>query len=319
MGIEVFIGVKNIMISLSSHEFEKAAKDLIELTSSYLEEKFVFLGRTTETTFSILKIQKNDVDCELGEGIKIDLTDSLCHLIFNSKKPVILNDIDKDEAAKQIPVVSEANIRSYLGVPIFLKDGELFGTLCAVDSKLSSFSEKDVQILEKLAYFFSYVLELEKLAMHDGLTELYNRNFFESVIAQSIQYGTIMLLDLDGFKSVNDQYGHETGDEVIKKVADCIKKIVFEDDYAIRMGGDEFVIFFSNVYSMEKINEMAEQLLYGIMSVSVPNTNVSITASIGIVININSEEDLSVILRHADIALYQAKEKGKNNYQLFQE
>ena len=305
-------------INSFDEEFEKATSNLLELVNGFFDDKMIFLGKTTNNVFSILKLRENSVNCGLKEGITIHLNESVCQLIFNSKKPVLINDTKIHKVAKLVPMVLEANIHSYIGVPIMLKNGEVYGTLCAVDSKSSNFNEEDIKTLENLAYLFSFVVDLGKLALHDGLTGLYNRHFLHSLAFENLEkQGTLLLLDLDGFKEVNDQLGHAAGDGVLKEVANRIKKHITDNDYAIRWGGDEFIIIYPELHSEGNILKRVETIFQEITTIPAMTSNISITTSIGIVRYPHDGEDIETLLRHADIALYQAKRNGKRNFQFY--
>jgi diguanylate cyclase len=307
-----------MIINSFSEEFDKATNHLLELANKFFHDKMIYLGKTSKNAFSILKLKENNVNCGLIEGMTIHLNESICQFVINSKNPVLINNIKIDERAKRISVVSEANISSYIGVPIILKNGEVFGTLCAIDSKTSNFNEDEVKTLENLAYFFSFVVDLGNLALTDMLTGLYNRNFFHSLTLEKLQQqGIFMMLDLDGFKEVNDQLGHVAGDRVIKDVANRIKAHITENDYAIRWGGDEFIIIYPGLYSVDAIVQKVEMIFHEIITIPAITNNLSISTSIGIVRYPQDGKDIETLLRHADIALYQAKGNGKKNYQFY--
>ena len=168
------------------------------------------------------------------------------------------------------------------------------------------------------------------MAYHDPLTGLANRRLLTECVEKGVvEYrpndagGAILLIDLDGFKAVNDKYGHEAGDAVIKEVANRLQLITRESDIVSRIGGDEFVILtekFDNddVLSNEKSSILAQKI---INEVSKPITyeeySLHVGASIGIRIYHSAHDKFESLLREADIAMYESKKNGKGIATIF--
>jgi diguanylate cyclase (GGDEF)-like protein/PAS domain S-box-containing protein len=169
---------------------------------------------------------------------------------------------------------------------------------------------------------------LEQIAHHDPLTGLPNRILLGDrlcqAIAQSQRAGTwvaVCYLDLDGFKAVNDSLGHEVGDQVLVEVANRLVASVRGGDTVARLGGDEFVILLTGLTGDEECRMTLERLL---QSVSMPYGNGggepgSISASIGVTVFPNDPANPDTLLRHADHAMYAAKQAGKNRFHIFEE
>ncbi len=160
---------------------------------------------------------------------------------------------------------------------------------------------------------------LEQLAYQDALTGLPNRRAFlnqlEQLVVNSKQNTfSIIFIDLDGFKKVNDILGHEAGDDLLKKASNIFKNCVRERDTVARLAGDEFTILLPETNQQESI-EIADKIIE-VMYFSIPSKNIYVTASIGIALYPQDGEDVYTLLKKADIAMYQAKHKGKNRYQL---
>ncbi|WP_110114436.1 sensor domain-containing diguanylate cyclase [Bacillus sp. CGMCC 1.16541] len=297
--------------------FEEATADLLELVNTYMVGKMIFLGRITDETFSVLKLKDNKTGCQITEGMTIDLKDSVCQFVFAEREPMLINDMKKQFLPCDKSVIEEANIGSYMGVPIYMKSGDIFGTLCAVDSKPSVFTESDVETFERLAQFFMYVLELNEIAVLDTLTRLYNRHFLYTQFEQNVHEqdeGTIMFLDLDHFKQINDTLGHEVGDFVLKEVAKRIKQQIRSTDIAVRLGGDEFVVWFPGLTKTEEAEQIACRILTAIKEPYSDFSTIELATSIGITRYKGREKSISSLLREADQALYKVKKQGKNQY-----
>lgn len=164
---------------------------------------------------------------------------------------------------------------------------------------------------------------LVRQATIDQITGLFTRNVLvEDLINMntdpSINEVAIFFLDLDGFKPVNDNLGHEAGDIMLKKIGYRLKGVVNKFTKVYRIGGDEFVICFSNFSSSESLDMMADSVVDLFCApFHIYDTRISISASIGIAKQKGDEIDADKLLRFADIAMYQAKENGKNCYKFF--
>lgn len=165
------------------------------------------------------------------------------------------------------------------------------------------------------------------LAHHDPLTELPNRvllkDRFEQASVHSLRHGSrvgLMFLDLDNFKIVNDSLGHLTGDAVLVGTGKRLMGAVRETDTVSRLGGDEFVIVLTEMEGTEPISVIASKIMeYFLDPVSVGGLDLSISLSIGIAVSPDDGSDFEQVLRKADIAMYHAKEEGKNTYRFYSE
>lgn len=164
--------------------------------------------------------------------------------------------------------------------------------------------------------------ELDFLANHDALTGLPSLRLCKDRLDQSLaearrnrQTSAVMFLDLDGFKTINDQHGHEFGDLVLKATADRIKTEIRETDTVARIGGDEFVIILSSLPEIEIANRIAANVIEQIARpFEVKNTEVLISASIGISLYPQNGTTAEALIRSADKAMYQIKHQGKNSF-----
>jgi diguanylate cyclase (GGDEF)-like protein/PAS domain S-box-containing protein len=166
---------------------------------------------------------------------------------------------------------------------------------------------------------------LEYLAMHDPLTDLPNRQLFEDRLRHALDRAqrdqskilAVMMLDLDNFKEVNDVHGHACGDQVLKIVSQRLQNTLRKSDTAARMGGDEFALINEGVADLEGIRSIANKILQTISNpLEIEDQVFQLTASVGISVYSFNGEDVSALLRHADIAMYQAK-RAHNSYQFY--
>lgn len=163
-------------------------------------------------------------------------------------------------------------------------------------------------------------------AGHDALTHLPNRNLLtdrlRQGIAQAMRTQTLLAvcyLDLDGFKPINDRHGHDIGDRVLVAVAERLSSIVRDTDTVARIGGDEFVLLLTGASSPADFRPVLDRLVAEIaLPYRVDNRVLTVTASIGVSICPLDDSDPDTILRHADQAMYQAKEGGRNRYRMYE-
>lgn len=163
------------------------------------------------------------------------------------------------------------------------------------------------------------------MANHDSLTNLPNRNYMRKRLPQAISLAKrhkrllcMLFVDLDRFKPINDTYGHEIGDIVLLKVAKRLTEILRASDSVCRLGGDEFVILLESSNTVEGAELVAQKAIEKLNESIEANDHVCyIGASIGISVFPDDCEDAETMLRHADIAMYEAKKKGRNRWQLY--
>ncbi len=166
---------------------------------------------------------------------------------------------------------------------------------------------------------------LDHLAHHDQLTGLPNRLYLAAHLPGAIEEArrnaatlAVLFLDLDRFKHINDSRGHETGDKLLKAVAQRIRATVRNEDVVVRMGGDEFIVVLKSVRDCEQVNETAARINEALSApVPVDGRPLVTTVSIGVSLYPRDGTDMGELLRHSDTAMYQAKDRGRNNFQLF--
>ena len=166
---------------------------------------------------------------------------------------------------------------------------------------------------------------LQHMAHHDALTDLPNRNLFLDRLQQSLNRArwhdrlvAVMFMDLDRFKIINDTLGHNVGDQLLLQLSRRLDKTVRDGDTIARFGGDEFAILLDDIDSDSHISSLAQKLLDTLTEpFKINKQDLYVTASIGVSIFPNDGEDSETLLRNADVAMYRAKDLGKNNYQFY--
>ncbi|MGG4442523.1 sensor domain-containing diguanylate cyclase [Brevibacillus fortis] len=247
-------------------------------------------------------------------GMAIDATEKPFQQILQNKQALLL----AQPGAGPLPF-SLFSCCSFMGVPLVV-EGEISGVLLVADSRYHFFSFDDYKLLEIFGQHASLAMtnavlhnEMERMVITDNLTGLYTRRYLNERVRGSLQkdnYGSLILIDIDYFKTVNDTFGHQVGDEVLIQVANLIRHSIRDSDIAARWGGEELAVYLPRVdkntaHSVaERIRECVEQ-----------ETSPQVTISCGLAKwNRDMDVDLSVeaLFHQADVALYEAKNSGRN-------
>lgn len=174
---------------------------------------------------------------------------SFCaHVILNNRVMVVEN-TNKDERFSDNPLTQQAPyIRFYAGCPLRSLEGYNLGTLCLIDRSPRQFSESDIELLKDLAALAEREIELTQLANEDELTHIANRRGFKLQANECLRHChrrelpvSVVYIDVNDFKQINDKYGHAEGDRTLSIIADCMRALCRESDVVARVGGDEFV------------------------------------------------------------------------------
>lgn len=222
-------------------------------------------------------------------------------------------------------------MHSWLGAPLFMY-GDCDGVIAVQSSRVGAFRSEHQRLLDSLALQIAGALQnahLYELAMVDGLTGLFVRRYFDARIEEEIErsrrYGTpfsVIMLDVDDFKKLNDTYGHLVGDRVLRAIANVIKAQMRGVDTAARYGGEEMAVILPRTEMVGAYN-LAERIREGIAELRIttdddPPRSLAVTASLGISAFPESKaRDGTDLVRRADKALYRAKKTGKNRVELF--
>lgn len=207
------------------------------------------------------------------------------------------------------------------------KSGEVYAERLSIDTvhKENGDINQYVAVFSDISLLKIHEAELHRIAHYDPLTSIPNRRLLGDRLVQTIAKSkrsnrslAVCYLDLDGFKPVNDQYGHAAGDLLLIEITQRLLKILRGEDTLARLGGDEFVILFAEMEKPEEIDRALYRVLKAISEpIKFERNSVSISASIGVTIFPEDSADADTLLRHADQAMYRAKDAGKNRYHLF--
>jgi diguanylate cyclase (GGDEF)-like protein/PAS domain S-box-containing protein len=179
--------------------------------------------------------------------------------------------------------------------------------------------------IQDITNIMAHETELRYVANHDMVTGLPNRRLLADRLSQAVgharrnhTYLAVCYLDIDDFKLINDRYGHEAGDKLLVAIAERLKGIMRDVDTLARLGGDEFIMLFGDLALLEEIHVVLERVLATVNAgIQIEGIATQVSASIGVTLFPADDADDDTLLRHADHAMYRAKEAGKNCYQLF--
>jgi diguanylate cyclase (GGDEF)-like protein len=264
---------------------------------------------------------------------------SLSELAFKSGRPSVSNDYMADPRLTRFRGrLQELGMRSAVAFPL-IKGGNAFGVLIVHSTQIGTFTPELIDLLQRLADNVSFALanfdhaeekaradqQIEYLATHDSLTDLPNRVMFSQLMHFAIEAArrhdrrfAVLFIDLDRFKIINDSLGHEAGDSLLVEIANRLRSSLRACDVIARLGGDEFVVILEETADSNDIEHIARNLLSVLAQpLLLSGHECHTTASIGIAMYPKDGADVQTLTKNADMAMYLAKEDGKNGFRFF--
>ncbi len=266
---------------------------------------------------------KSRVGLEVPE---LDRKVALCaHAIMQPRGTLVVADLAADPRFAANPLVCEApHMRFYAGAPIVDPSGMALGTVAVLDTQPREFGPEQVDTLKDLATMAvtallarRRALDLQRLALTDHLTGIANRAQFDKAVVAELSHSmrtgelfTVLSMDLDGFKEVNDRLGHAAGDEVLCEVARRLTVLVRQGDALARLGGDEFGILMRHG-SQQSAAGLRQRILDAIEAPIVLSTGHALQVGISVGMASYTDETASVpeLMAQADAALYRSKRR----------
>jgi diguanylate cyclase (GGDEF)-like protein len=268
------------------------------------------------------------------EGLRLKLGQGIAGWVASTKEPLLVEDVKKDPRFfKEVDKISNFESKSIICVPLISKN-KLLGVVEIINkADGTSFTEKDFQLVLTLADHAAIAIEnatlyrqVELAAITDDLTKLYNSRYLHRFLIQELQRSkregfktSILLLDLDNFKQVNDTYGHLVGSQTLVEVGQIMKSKVREKDVVGRFGGDEFIIILPETDSEQAVT-IAEGIRRAIEDLKVlRDFDVDISAlsvSIGVATYPDHGLEVEELIQKADQAMYHVKQHFKNGVKL---
>lgn len=307
--------------------------DFVQSVAEVFKADYIYLYNHEEGWFEPLRIYENHT-LKNGSTSQLILNDNIVTALIEEKKSFIYN--TRTEWIDLAEGYSQPDMQSMFVIPI-VRDQEVTGVLAVASKRKNTFKKYQLQIADILCSYFTVSLvrarsitQTIRQSERCGLTHLYNYQYLEERLTfeynrfqqNNIDKLTVMMLDIDHFKNVNDTYGHESGNEVLIELAQLLEKYTPQNGIVGRYGGEEFIYILPNI-SKEAGLQLGNKIRKAIAAhrfTVTPNLrhtgktfHVSITASIGVSSIPEDTEELKSIVRNADRALYLgAKQAGRN-------
>ena len=253
---------------------------------------------------------------------------SFCAHVTASNEPLMVEDALEDDRFQDNPLVTNSpNIRSYLGMPLTIADEITLGTLCVIGTEPRIFKEREIQLLAHLRDVVVKIIKFRDDSLTDPMTGLFNRRMFaimsdKIISANSREHTTfsLILLDVDHFKKINDSYGHDAGDSILIHLSKKLHEVMRREDLLFRLGGDEFAIVLPNC-EIQHAYMLAERLRAEVEENQFVHKDmmIHITVSTGVCEYIEDMANISSLLSIADDALFRAKNNGRNQVVVVEE
>lgn len=303
-------------ISAQLHE----AKDSLRLKNQHLE----LASRIARVGYGSMDLATQEIELSANACRILDLNDADCFSVQDLLSLIPRKDRIKFQLLLDEAIYRESDFEYKL---CFNKNGNSRYVLTQVTCERDANSAKTslFLVVRDVTHDETTLQAVQYASLHDSLTGLPNRAHFNSRLESAFRNArfaakgnTLILLDLDRFKEVNDSFGHPTGDGLLKEFADRLKSCVRESDFVARLGGDEFAIIQSSSHLPEDAIGLVEQLYRACeMPYQIGEKSLRSRFSAGVALIPDDGHDVETILNNADVALYRAKQEGRGRYRFF--
>ena len=305
-------------------------RSLVTHMAELLQVDYALVGEFTNQDVAMVRVITVCARGEISEDFCYPIKGTPCEEVFSGRLSCFAQDVQA--FYPEDPMLPEMQASSYLGAPLYTADGRINGIMAVIHSQPFT----HVNYIESIFRLYvaraaaelerqQMVNNLERVAHHDDLTGLCNRSLFRNLLTQAIAASkrteeklALLYLDLDSFKNINDTLGHDAGDKVLTIVAQRLQDALRNGDVVARLGGDEFIIMLHHVKDANSISQTIRKIL---AIVSEPIIfylhQLQVTTSVGISVFPDDGNNVSALMKHADIALYKAKDHGRNTFQFY--
>ncbi|TET53627.1 MAG: diguanylate cyclase [Actinobacteria bacterium] len=302
------------------------------------------LGRLVEwsdfKSASVYMVKDGYIEMKAHKGLSADFVKKMKSILVGKELPglaieqkkVIISEDAQLDARTRTDLFKKERLHATLVVPVISKN-KVLGALSLASENIRKFNPREIKLLETIADQVGVVMENSNLYQQtivlsrtDNLTKLFNSRYFEEILHKQISWSkrknktfSLIMLDIDELKSINDLYGHDSGDVLLRKFAQTLRDNLRDSDFYARYGGDEFVVLLPE--SNEKMAKVvAKKLIKKVSSARIFGFDKKplMTTSIGIAVFPKSASTVVSLVKAADIALYRAKQDGKNCVCLFE-
>ena len=299
--------------------FEELLQAIADRTATLLHTSRVSIRLFDPTQTRLLATCRAGKPLHQNATSEYRLGEGLIGWIAQQVLPLRADDAEADPRFVKRPDMVD-RMGSFLGAPVVI-DGVCIGVISAVNPQLGFFSADHEEMLQLVAALCAPRVELariSRLAQVDVLTGAFNRRGLELLLPDPplVPVVTVVMVDIDHFKAVNDDFGHASGDEVLKQVARVLSEVVRAEDSVVRLGGEEFLIVLPGIELgraariAERTREMVEATRFNGLPV-----DRRVTISVGVA-QLKLSESRDAAIARADGALYRAKSSGRNQVQL---
>ncbi len=309
---------------------EKTAQALFQQLKKVIPVDLFFLAlyEQTEKMVSYFMYQKNGERIDI-EPFHLMKKPSLTRYVIQKRETIFIPDIKAEDAEvkeDEFIRVHGFDNRTFLGIPLILRD-EVIGVLSVQAVHPEAYDPSQIRLVETIAQQTSVAIDNAKLfektqemAITDSLTGLYNRRYFYLILDNEIERAkryrsplSLIMMDIDHFKLVNDKFGHLAGDEVLQSVSEISKKILRQIDNMFRFGGEEFMIILPETIQEEAMN-VAERIRSAIAETAIKTKkgDVKLTVSIGVSEYGENHPAPNEFIESVDRTMYDAKKAGRN-------
>lgn len=263
-----------------------------------------------------IELQAGNVPSHLYKQFSLD--ESYAGYVYRTKEALIISDYRKEERPVRCRIMEGTESRSLIAAPI-LVDGDMVGIIQVMHRNSGYFSYDNYKLLQVLSGHIGLAItnavlhaEVRRMAITDHLTGLYARNHLDEQITRMQQEelcGSILLIDIDDFKKINDTYGHQVGDGILKQISSIVRSSLRETDVPARWGGEELAVYLPSV-TLDQAMKIAERIRRRVSQETSPR----VTVSGGVSYWQTGDEQINVesLFYRADMALYRAKSGGKD-------
>jgi diguanylate cyclase (GGDEF)-like protein len=310
-------------------------------------------GKFTSTSIGLVRADRDYLDFVAAAGPTADSArkvrasvnaahregQGLSGTAIRSRQACIINDYLTDARGPAFHAIARSgSTQSGAGFPLFAR-GQVVGVMVFISPEKRTFTPEFAELLQRLTDNVSFALEnfdradektraderIEYLASHDSLTSLPNREMFNGLLRRAIDAAeryqrqfAVLFIDLDRFKVINDSLGHDAGDTLLVEIGGRLRRALRSSDVVARLGGDEFVVILEETAERDEVERVAGELLSVLSQpLQLGGHECHTTASIGIAMYPSDGSDMQMLTKNADMAMYLAKEDGKNGFRFF--